>query len=461
MIGRTVGNYKLIAKLGEGGMGAVYKGVDLMVEREVAVKVLRPEIARQPEILERFRAEAVALAKLNHSHIATLYSFFREGDEYFMVMEFVAGRTLESVIRDSAPMPPATAIDIASQVLEAIEHAHSQGILHRDIKPANVMLTSAGQVKVTDFGIARVLGKARLTREGCAYGTLEYLAPERIRGQEGDVRSDLYSLSAVLYEMLSHHLPFERSTDFEMMRAHLEEAPAPFAALGLPAIPPRLEAVVNRALAKSPDERFAGPTEFRAALAALSAEPHADLFFTETSPSNPLNSLNIDMPPRPAAGIPAPMPLAPLPLSTATARKPRWILFAAGTVVLLIATLIGVFLFNRMRPVPQPQPAAVSTQAPRTLPVTPPQSDGDASSAPAAQQVPQPPADFQPATPAPPPATKPAAKTAKLKLPVNPANAQSRRDAALKALDENSPKPAAGQQTTRDRRAMSLDALQK
>src|SRR5512140_2292207 len=157
MTGGTVGNYRLVEKVGEGGMGAVYKGVDLMVEREVAIKMLRPEIARQPEVVERFRAEAVALAKLNHPNIATLYSFFREGDEYFMVMEFVMGRTLESIIRDSPALAVEQAVAISSQVLDAIEHAHTYGILHRDIKPANIMLTASGQAKVTDFGIARVL----------------------------------------------------------------------------------------------------------------------------------------------------------------------------------------------------------------------------------------------------------------------------------------------------------------
>jgi serine/threonine-protein kinase len=243
----TIGNYQLLQKLGEGGMGAVFKGVDLMVEREVAIKMLRPEIARQPEIVERFHAEAIALAKLNHPHIATLYSFFREGDQYFMVMEFVKGRTLEKVMRDAA-IGMEQAVAITSQVLEAVEHAHSLGILHRDIKPANIMLTEQGQVKVTDFGIARLLGTARMTREGCLCGTLEYLAPERIRGVEADIRSDLYSMGVVLYEMLSGRLPFEGSNEFELMRSHLEKPAPAFASLGVHTVPEQLEAAVFKAL---------------------------------------------------------------------------------------------------------------------------------------------------------------------------------------------------------------------
>jgi eukaryotic-like serine/threonine-protein kinase len=456
MIGRTIGSYKLIGKLGEGGMGAVYKGVDLMVEREVAIKVLRPEIARQPEILERFRAEAVALAKLNHPHIATLYSFFREGDEYFMVMEFVAGRTLESIIRDSAPMPSGTATAIASQVLEAVEHAHSHGILHRDIKPANVMLTSAGQVKVTDFGIARVLGKARLTREGCAYGTLEYLAPERIRGQEGDVRSDLYSLGAVLYEMLSHHLPFERPTDFELMRAHLEEAPPSFAGHGLHSIPHSLEVVVNRALAKMPEDRFANASEFRSALAVAAGEHVADTFWAQASP------LNIDVPPRPAAEVPAPAEATPLAPSPITLGKSQWRLYAAGAVALMLMLLVGAFMLNRVRRNSQVTPVPVRVEAPRTPPSTPPQSDHDATVTPGVQQNREPQVDLPKSAPVQNIAGKPAAKTARSNSPAMDKTAQSRREAALKALDgSGSPMPAASQQTKKDRRAMSLDALQK
>ncbi len=265
MIGRVVGNYKIVEKLGEGGMGTVYKALDLMVEREVAVKVLRPEVASQPDVTERFRTEAVTLAKLNHPAIATLFSFFRHGQELFMVIEYVPGRSLDALIRQLGPMPWERAVPLFAKALEGIEHAHQLGILHRDIKPANIMLTDAGAVKVTDFGIARALGTSRMTRTGFVVGTIGYMAPERIRGQEADRRSDIYSLGVVLYEMLTGRLPFESDSEWELMRAHIEAPPPPPSALQ-PGIPAALEAVVLRALAKNLPDRFQTAAEFRTAL---------------------------------------------------------------------------------------------------------------------------------------------------------------------------------------------------
>src|ERR1051326_5439400 len=166
MIGKVVGNYRVTEKIGEGGMGAVYRGRDLMLEREVAIKALRPELARQPELVSRFRTEAVTLAKLNHSNIAMLYNFVRHGDDFFMMMEFVRGRTLEEVIRHEGALEVERAVRLFCQALDGIAHAHALGVIHRDIKPANVMLTDGDEVKVMDFGIARVLGTARQTKTG-------------------------------------------------------------------------------------------------------------------------------------------------------------------------------------------------------------------------------------------------------------------------------------------------------
>ena len=218
MTPQTVGNYRLVEKLGEGGMGTVYLGVDVMLERKVAIKMLLPEIASQQDIVERFRAEAVTLARLNHPSIATLFNFFRDGNQYFMVMEYVAGRTLETAIRETGALPVDRAVAVMCKVLDGIEHAHELGVQHRDLKPANIMLLDSGGVKVMDFGIARLLGAARMTRSGRIVGTLEYLAPERVRGQEGDVRSDLYSMGIVLYEMLTGRLPFTSDSDYDLMR---------------------------------------------------------------------------------------------------------------------------------------------------------------------------------------------------------------------------------------------------
>ncbi|HEY4360164.1 MAG TPA: serine/threonine-protein kinase [Bryobacteraceae bacterium] len=265
LTGRTAGTYRIQDKLGEGGMGAVYRGVDTMVERTVAVKVLKPEIAGNPEIVERFRTEAVTLARLNHPSIATLYTFFREGTEYFMVMEFVSGSTLEGAIRDTGAMPWRRAVDIMIHILEALQHAHQYGVLHRDIKPANIMLPKNGGVKVTDFGIAQVLGAARLTREGRMVGTLEYLAPERIVGKPFDERSDLYSAGVVFYEMLSGHLPFEADSDYALIRAQTEAPPPPLQNFGVNVPQPLIE-FLWRSLAKLPEQRYANAGEMVAAL---------------------------------------------------------------------------------------------------------------------------------------------------------------------------------------------------
>lgn len=265
MIGQIVGNYKIEEKLGEGGMGAVYKGVDTMLDREVAIKALRPELASQTSVVERFRTEAVTLAKLNHPNIATLYSMFRQGEELYMVLEFVRGETLDSIIQKRGALPAEEAIPVFCQVLDGIDHAHELGIVHRDIKPANMMLTEKGTLKVLDFGIARLLGSARMTRAGNIIGTLEYMAPEQVRGQETDGRSDLYALGMMLYEVLTGKLPFDTDNEFELMRSQTEMTPRPPREIN-PLIPVEVEAAIMKAIEKDPDERFQTGGEFRAVL---------------------------------------------------------------------------------------------------------------------------------------------------------------------------------------------------
>src|ERR1700683_923349 len=249
MIGSVAGNYKIVDKIGEGGMGAVYKGIDMMLEREVAIKVLRPELARQPDIVERFRIEAVTLAKLNHPNIATLFNFFRQGDDYFMVMEFVRGETLDSRMRRSGTMAHEVAIPLFCQALDGIDHAHRLGIIHRDIKPANMMLTPSGSIKVMDFGIARVLGTDRMTKQGNIIGTIEYMSPEQVRGHETDSRSDIYSLGILLYEMLTGRVPFSSNSEYELMRSQIEDPPTPPREFA-PYIPLPIEEAIMRALAQ-------------------------------------------------------------------------------------------------------------------------------------------------------------------------------------------------------------------
>ena len=265
MIGNVVGSYKVTEKIGEGGMGAVFKGIDLMLEREVAIKMLRPELASQPQVVERFRSEAVTLAKLNHPNIATLFSFLRQGEDFFMVMEFVRGETLDSLIRRTGAMPCDRAVALLNQALDGIDHAHKMGIIHRDIKPANMMLTENGTLKVMDFGIARVLGTSRMTKQGNIVGTVEYMSPEQVRGQETDARSDIYSLGILLYEMLTGRVPFSSDSEYDLMRMQIENAPPPPRVFSAQ-IPQPVEQAIMRSLAKRPEARFQGADEFRNAL---------------------------------------------------------------------------------------------------------------------------------------------------------------------------------------------------
>jgi eukaryotic-like serine/threonine-protein kinase len=265
MIEQVFGNYKVTQKLGEGGMGEVYRGVDMMLEREVAIKFLRPELASQQQVVERFRSEAKTLAKLNHPNIATLYSFMRAGESFIMVLEFVRGVTLDAVIQQRGAVPVEQAVPIFCQVLDGIQHAHEDGIIHRDIKPANMMLTERGTLKVLDFGIARILGTARMTRQGNIIGTIEYMSPEQVRGFETDARSDIYSLGMLLYEMLTARCPFDIQNEFELMKAQIEQYPVPPRSLN-PAIPEAVEQAIWRAIAKDPAQRFQSAAEFRAFL---------------------------------------------------------------------------------------------------------------------------------------------------------------------------------------------------
>jgi serine/threonine protein kinase len=287
--GNVVGNYKVIDKIGEGGMGAVFKGIDLMLEREVAIKMLRPELASQPQVVERFRSEAVTLAKLNHPNIATLYSFLRQGEDFFMVMEFVRGETLDSLIRRSGAMPCDRAITLLCQALEGIDHAHRMGIVHRDIKPANMMLTETGTLKVMDFGIARVLGTSRMTKQGNIVGTIEYMSPEQVRGQETDARSDIYSLGILLYEMVTGRVPFSSDSEYDLMKMQIEDAPPPPRVFS-DQIPQGVEQAIMRSLAKRSEARFQGAAEFRNVLLSAIGMPVAPTPPTPTIGTVPLAS---------------------------------------------------------------------------------------------------------------------------------------------------------------------------
>ena len=262
MIGTTVGKYRIVDKLGRGGMGTVYKAVDQTLDREVAIKVLNPDLT-DADVLKRFRGEAVTLARLNHPGIATIYELHHQEDELLMVMEFVRGETFHDLSDRLGPLAPPQAAHLCMQVLDALGHAHRGGVVHRDLKPANLMITDGGAVKVMDFGIARVLGTEHFTHGGYMMGTPAYMAPEQVLGREIDGRADLYSVGVVLYRLLSGRLPFNADTAISMVQMQISEAPTPIATFR-PDLPDWCTAIIDRALAKSPSDRFQSAEEFRA-----------------------------------------------------------------------------------------------------------------------------------------------------------------------------------------------------
>lgn len=263
--GSLLGKYRVLERLGEGGMGTVYRARDEMLDREVAIKVLRPDLARQGALVERFRAEAVALARLAHPRIAMLHGMERDGDQFLMVMELCRGQTLEDTVHRQGRMPWRRAVECVAAICDALDHAHDQGVVHRDIKPANVMLSPSGGVKVMDFGIARVLGRGRQTQHGRAVGTPTYMAPEQLRGEEVDGRTDLYALGAVLYELITGRVAFDADSDYQLMMKQLNEAP-PVPSHSVPDLPPAIDAIVARAMAKRSQDRYASASAMRGAL---------------------------------------------------------------------------------------------------------------------------------------------------------------------------------------------------
>ncbi|HQU90923.1 MAG TPA: serine/threonine-protein kinase [Pyrinomonadaceae bacterium] len=300
MIGRVIGNYKIVEKLGEGGMGAVYKGIDTMLDREVAVKALKPELASQTAIVERFRKEAVTLAKLHHPNIATLYSMFRQGEELFMVLEYVRGRCLDDIIARRGAMDASEVMPVFCQILDGINHAHEFGIIHRDIKPGNMILTDNGTLKVLDFGIARLLGSNRMTRAGHVIGTLEYMAPEQVKGLDTDARSDTYALGMMLYEVLTGRTPFDTDNEFELMKMQTEMMP-PLPRSINPNIPQAIEEVIVRSIQKDPDLRFQTAGEFRDAVVAIGYAENGTLRRTTDPGARTATAIHVSTPPQTAS----------------------------------------------------------------------------------------------------------------------------------------------------------------
>jgi len=268
LLGRTLGGrYRIIERIGSGGMAEVYKGRDTLLNRYVTIKVLRSVYAEDEDFVRRFRREAQAAASLSHPNIVSIYDVGEEEEKslYYIVMEYIQGKTLKDLIRQQGRLSPPHAVDIAIQICEALIHAHANHIIHRDIKPQNILITPDGRVKVTDFGIARAATASTLTHTDSIVGSVHYFSPEQARGSLTGEKSDLYSLGIVLYEMLTGELPFEGESPISVALKHIQEdVPPPMEIVE--DIPEPLNRLVMKALKKDPEQRYASARRFLADL---------------------------------------------------------------------------------------------------------------------------------------------------------------------------------------------------
>ncbi len=296
------GRYRVISRLGSGGMADVYLAEDQLLGRQLAVKVLHHHFAEDQEFVERFRREASSAARLSHPNIVAIFDRGEWNGTYYIAMEYVPGRSLKALVREQGPLAPATAIDIVTQILRAARFAHARGVIHRDLKPHNVILDEEGRARVTDFGIARA-GASDMTLTGSIMGTAQYLSPEQAQGHPVSATSDLYAVGVILYELLTGVVPFEGETAVAIAFKQVSATPRPPSELN-PALPSVLDEIVLRALAKDPTKRYGDAEEFIAAL--QTARAHLPMSQTTVLASTSSSATALQgAPPPPALMLPA------------------------------------------------------------------------------------------------------------------------------------------------------------
>jgi len=285
------GRYQIIEELGTGGMGKVYRAVDKKLNEEVALKLIKPEIASDSKTLERFSQELRIARKIVHKNVGRMYELMEDGQVHFITMEFISGQDLRGLIRQSGQLAAGTAVSIAKQVCEGLSEAHRLGVVHRDLKPSNIMIDREGQARIMDFGIARSLKGKGITGEGVVIGTPEYMSPEQVEGKEADQRADIYSLGIILYEMVTGRVPFEGDTPFSIAYKHKHEAPVEPRKFN-PQLPDALNRVILRSMEKDREKRYQGAEELLADLEKVEKGAPAAAERT-TAPRKPLTSKEI------------------------------------------------------------------------------------------------------------------------------------------------------------------------
>lgn len=274
--GRLIGNrYEILEKIGNGGMATVYKARCHVLNRNVAIKVLKEEFITDAEFVKRFNIEAQAAASLTHPNIVSIYDVGNEGDIYYIVMELVQGKTLKEIINDEGILPWKWTVNIAIQIASALEVAHRHNIVHRDIKPHNIIITEDGTAKVTDFGIAKAVSNSTITSFGSTIGSVHYFSPEQARGGYTDAKSDLYSLGVVMYEMLTGKVPFDADTPVSVALKHMQEVPVEPKKLN-PTIPDSVNKIIIKAMQKEPNLRYTSATEMLADLRESIKNPNGN-----------------------------------------------------------------------------------------------------------------------------------------------------------------------------------------